>query len=322
MNDSKTNKIRKIIIAGGTGFTGKYLTRKFKSLGYDVVIISRQKDPINWHDAKGIIDALENAEMLINLAGKSVDCRYNKKNKQEIYNSRIDTTKALGEAILLCKTPPKLWINSSTATIYRHAKDRPMTESAGEIGSGFSVNVATNWEKAFFNFNLPATRQIALRMAIVLGKDGGVVKPLKNLVRFGLGGKQGRGNQMFSWIHIEDLYNIITFLQQREELNGIFNTSAPNPVDNKKLMQVFRKKMNMPLGIPAPEWLLKIGAVIIRTETELILKSRWVLPERLLMAGFKFKYPTLENALNEIVTNVPRQSIIYFKLNCIFYVIK
>jgi uncharacterized protein len=304
MSDSKANKIQKIVIAGGTGFTGKYLTRKFQVLGYEVHIVSRQTNHINWNNTQAIIYALENADMLINLAGKSVDCRYNKKNKQEIYNSRIDTTKALGEAVLLCKIPPKLWINSSTATIYRHAEDRPMTESAGEIGTGFSVNVATNWEKSLFDFILPTTRQIALRMAIVLGKDGGVVKPLKNLVRFGLGGKQGRGNQMFSWIHIEDLYNIITYLQQHEELKGIFNTSAPNPVDNKTLMQVFRKKMNMHLGIPAPEWLLKIGAVIIRTETELILKSRWVLPERLLMAGFKFKYPELENALNEIISNV------------------
>jgi uncharacterized protein len=304
MSDSKANKIQKIVIAGGTGFTGKYLTRKFQVLGYEVHIVSRQTNHINWNNTQAIIYALENADMLINLAGKSVDCRYNKKNKQEIYNSRIDTTRALGEAVLLCKIPPKLWINSSTATIYRHAEDRPMTESAGEIGTGFSVNVATNWEKSLFDFILPTTRQIALRMAIVLGKDGGVVKPLKNLVRFGLGGKQGRGNQMFSWIHIEDLYNIITYLQQHEELKGIFNTSAPNPVDNKTLMQVFRKKMNMHLGIPAPEWLLKIGAVIIRTETELILKSRWVLPERLLMAGFKFKYPELENALNEIISNV------------------
>jgi uncharacterized protein len=304
MYTSKNDRVKKIIIAGGTGFTGKYLTRKFKSLGYDVVVISRQKDHINWHDTKGIIDALENAEMLINLAGKSVDCRYNEKNKKEIYDSRINTTNALGEAVLLCKSPPKLWINSSTATIYRHAEDRPMTENTGEIGTGFSVNVATNWEKSFFDFKLPSTRQAALRMAIVLGKDGGVVKPLKNLVRFGLGGKQGSGNQMFSWIHIEDLFNIIVYLQQHEELNGVFNTSSPNPADNKILMRLFRKKMNMPMGLPAPGWLLKIGAVIIRTEPELILKSRWVLPGRLLQSGFEFKYPELEEALNEIMSNV------------------
>jgi uncharacterized protein len=189
---------QKIVIAGGTGFTGKYLAQKFKALGYQVIIISRQAEHINWDNAAAIITTLENAEMLINLAGKSVDCRYNEKNKQEIFDSRINTTKALGNAVLQCKNPPPLWINSSTATIYRHAEDRPMTESTGEIGSGFSVNVATNWEKSFFDFTLPNTRQVALRMAIVLGKDGGVIKPLKNLVRFGLGGKQGKGNQMFS----------------------------------------------------------------------------------------------------------------------------
>jgi uncharacterized protein (TIGR01777 family) len=211
---------KKIIIAGGTGFVGNYLTQKFRSLGNEVHIISRQGDLINWDDAKAIAIAMENAEMLINLAGKSVDCRYNKKNKKEIFDSRIDTTKILGEAVLKCKNPPPIWINSSTATIYRHAEDRPMTESTGEIGSGFSVNVATNWEKAFFDFNLPDTRRIALRMAIVLGKDGGVIKALKNLVRFRMGGKQGNGNQIFSWIHIDDVFSIINFIQQNN-LNAV-----------------------------------------------------------------------------------------------------
>ena len=241
--------------------------------------------------------------MLINLAGKSVDCRYNEKNKKEIYNSRIDTTRILGEALMNCKNPPPLWINSSTATIYRHAEDKPMTESRGEIGSGFSVNVATNWEKTFFSFQISQTRQVALRMAIVLGKNGGVIKPLKNLVRFGLGGKQGNGNQMFSWIHIEDLYNVILFVQQHKEISGVLNTSAPNPVNNKTLMELMRKYVGVPVGLPTPAWLLKMGAVIIKTETELVLKSRWVIPERLLNAGFEFKYPTMAEALKNILNN-------------------
>ena len=294
---------KKIVIAGGTGFVGKYLTEKFIGSGYEVIIISRQANHVNWDNTSAIIAALENAEMLINLTGKSVDCRYNEKNKQEIFDSRINTTNALGNAILQCKNPPALWINSSTATIYRHAQDRPMTESTGDIGTGFSVNVATNWETAFFNFKLSNTRQVALRMAIVLGKDGGVVKPIKNLVRFGLGGKQGKGNQMFSWIHIEDLYQCIVFLQQHQELTGIFNTSAPNPVTNKNLMQVFRLKMKMPIGLPAPEWLLKFGAILIKTEIELILKSRWVIPERLLQAGFNFQYSTIDAALEDILND-------------------
>ena len=294
---------RKIVIAGGTGFVGKFLNEKFKSLGYYVVIISRRQNHINWNDTNGIASALENATMLINLAGKSVDCRYNEKNKKEIYNSRIDTTRILGEALMNCKNPPPLWINSSTATIYRHAEDRPMTESRGEIGSGFSVNVATNWEKTFFSFQISQTRQVALRMAIVLGKNGGVIKPLKNLVRFGLGGKQGNGNQMFSWIHIEDLYNVILFVQQHKEISGVLNTSAPNPVNNKTLMELMRKYVGVSVGLPTPAWLLKMGAVIIKTETELVLKSRWVIPERLLNAGFEFKYPTMAEALKNILNN-------------------
>ena len=294
---------KQIVIAGGTGFVGKYLTKQFGNLGYQVIIISRQKENIQWNDTTGIINALENSEMLINLAGKSVDCRYNEKNKTEILKSRTETTKALGEAILKCNKPPELWINSSTATIYRHAEDRPMTESKGEIGKGFSVDVATSWEKSLFSFQLPNTRQVALRMAIVLGKEGGVMKPFINLVRFGLGGIQGNGKQMFSWIHIEDLFSIILFFQSHKELKGVFNCSAPNPIDNKTLMKTFRQVMRVKIGLPSPAWLLEIGAVIIKTETELILKSRWVIPEKLLESGYAFKYPTLEAALKNILNN-------------------
>jgi len=292
---------KKIVIAGGTGFVGKYLVKRFNDLGYEVNIISRQAGHTNWDKPSAIVAALENSEMLINLAGRSVDCRYNEKNKKEIYDSRIKTTKILGEAVLQCKNPPELWVNSSTATIYRHAEDRPMTESTGDIGTGFSVNIATSWENAFFGFKLQDTRQVALRMAIVLGKEGGVIKPLKNLVRFGLGGRQGKGSQMFSWIHIEDLFNITTYLQQHKELAGTFNTSAPNPVNNKTLMQLLRKNMKVRVGLPSATWLLKMGAVIINTETELILKSRWVIPERLLQSGFKFKYQTMDDALKSIL---------------------
>jgi uncharacterized protein len=294
---------KKIVIAGGTGFVGNYVTQQFRKLGYQVIIISRQKENIQWQDTAGIINALENSEMLINLAGKSVDCRYNNKNKTEILKSRTETTKALGEAIFKCNNPPELWINSSTATIYRHAEDRPMTESKGEIGKGFSVDVATSWEESFFSFRLPNTRQVAVRMAIVLGKHGGVMKPFINLVRFGLGGKQGNGNQMFSWIHIEDLFSIILFFQSHKELKGVFNCSAPNPIDNKTLMRTLRKVMKVKIGLPSPAWLLKIGAVIIKTEPELILKSRWVVPEKLLESGYIFKYPTLHTALKNILDN-------------------
>ncbi len=294
---------KKIVIAGGTGFIGNYLSSYFLKQGYAVKIISRQKHAIQWSDQHGIIEALENAEMLINLAGKSVDCRYNEKNKKEILLSRTETTKVLGEALLQCKYPPELWINSSTATIYRHAEDRPMTEKTGEIGKGFSVGIATQWEKSFFDFQLPQTRQVALRIAIVLGDEGGALSPLRKLVQFGLGGKQGNGHQKFSWIHIEDLKNIILFIQSHQEMKGVYNCSSPNPVDNKTLMKTLRKEMGIPFGFPAPEWLLKFGAVLIHTETELILKSRWVIPERLLESGFTFSYPVLDKAFENILAD-------------------
>ncbi len=292
---------KKVVIAGGTGFIGTYLQEEFRKMGYEVFIIARQNQSIHWDKEGEIISALENAALLINLAGKSVDCRYNEKNKAEILRSRTETTKILGKAILKCKNPPTLWINSSTATIYRHAMDRPMTESTGEIGTGFSVNVAKNWERSFFEFELPQTRQVALRMAIVLGENGGVMEPFKNLVRFGLGGQQGNGNQMFSWIHIEDLFKIILFLQSNKDLEGIFNCSAPNPITNKSLMKSLRQTMKIKFGLPSPTLLLKIGAVIINTEAELILKSRWVIPERLLQSGYNFKYSTIDLALENLL---------------------
>ena len=292
---------KKLIIAGGTGFIGNHLVTEFRKAGYEVFIISRRAGTIRWTDFQGILGSLENADLLINLAGKSVDCRYNAKNKEKILTSRTLTTKILGQAIELCKNPPALWINASTATIYRHAEDRPMTEDQGEIGKGFSVDVATQWEKTFFSFHLKETRQVALRMAIVLGKNGGVIKPFLNLVRFGLGGKQGNGKQMFSWIHITDVFNIILFVLEHKELSGVYNCSAPNPVTNKILMSTFRNKTKTKFGLPSPAWLLRMGAVIIKTETELILKSRWVIPEKLLQAGYTFKYPTLDGALENIL---------------------
>lgn len=292
---------KKVILAGGTGFIGKYFETKFNELGYDVKIISRKPKHISWDNKSAIIEALEGAELLINLAGKSVNCRYNEENKREIINSRTITTKILGESIMGCSTPPQLWLNSSTATIYRHADDRPMTEENGEIGSGFSVDVATTWEQTLFSFKLPQTRQIALRIAIVLGKDGGVMTPYRNLVKFGLGGVQGSGNQKFSWIHIQDLFQIVLFLQEREDLNGIFNCSAPHPVSNRVLMKQIRKTMNIPFGLPAPKWLLEIGSVIIKTETELVLKSRWVIPEILQREGYKFTFETIDQTVEEIL---------------------
>lgn len=295
----KMNK--KVVIAGGTGFIGQFFEREFIKLGYDVIIISRRPQHVSWENEEGIVEALNHAELLINLAGKSVNCRYNEKNRQEIMNSRLMTTNQLGEAMKRCTAPPKLWINSSTATIYRHAEDRPMTETDGEVGSGFSVDVATAWEDAFFSFNLLNTRQVALRIAIVLGKNGGVIVPYQNLVKFGLGGNQGSGHQKFSWIHVEDLFRIVLFLQKRKDIKGVINCSAPSPVTNQELMQSIRSTMNVPFGFPAPKWMLELGSILIRTETELVLKSRWVIPERLQKEGFNFTYDTLDKTLKDIL---------------------
>lgn len=291
----------KVVLAGGTGFIGQFFEKEFKEKGDTVYIISRQEGHISWEDKQSIVEVLEGAELLINLAGKSVNCRYNERNKREIMESRKRTTRILGEAIEACIEPPKLWINSSTATIYRHAEDRPMTEEEGEIGTGFSVDVAKAWEEVFFSFPLDRTRQVALRIAIVLGKDGGVMTPYLYLTRFGLGGKQGPGTQKFSFIHVEDLYRIVQFIQQREDLSGVFNAVSPYPVSNEKLMAEMRRKMHVLIGIPTPGWMLEMGAVFIRTETELILKSRWVVPERLLVEGFKFRYPTIEDTLEAVL---------------------
>jgi len=293
---------QKIIIAGGTGFIGQYLMTRFREEGYEVLLISRNSSAITWSATDKIQAALEGAEVLINLAGRSVDCRYTEANKQKILNSRVQTTKQLQAIIEQCHTPPKLWINSSTATIYRHAEDRPMDEDQGEIGTGFSVNVAKAWEQAFFERATPLTRKVALRMAIVLGKGGGVMPPYTRLVRYGLGGVQGSGKQVFSWIHIEDVYRIIRFIMEHAALEGIYNTAAPHPVLNKQFMQLLRRRIRPLIYFASPEWLLQLGAKLIGTETELVLKSRWVVPQKLQAAGFTFRYPTVSEALDGILT--------------------
>ena len=312
----------RIVIAGASGFIGQYLIRAFRAEGAHVATIGRAGSDAAWGDIAAITDLLDGADLLVNLAGKSVNCRYTPANRAEIFRSRVETTRELAAAITDCEDPPPLWVNSSTATIYRHAEDRPMTESTGELGTGFSVEVAKAWEAALFERDLPGTRRVALRMAIVLG-DGSALIPLIRLARFGLGGPQldgrwfaGRarraagtfhefrargGSQRFSWIHLADVLGIIRFLRDREELAGPVNASAPNPSDSRHLMAALRRIVHAPIGIPAPRWVLETGSAVIRTETELVLKSRWVVPERLLAAGYEFEYPDLEPALQQIV---------------------
>lgn len=298
--------MNKLIIAGGSGFLGNEIATYFADRFKDIVILTRGISEvkngirfITWN-AKSIGDWAEefdNCDVLVNMAGRSVDCRYSDKNKNLILSSRIDATKVLTKVLLKSKNPPKIWLNSSTATIYRHSLDKQMDEISGEIGSGFSVEVAKAWEKAFFSTPLKSTRKVALRTSIVLGKNGGALVPLKRLAKIGFGGKQGKGNQFFSWIHITDFLRSIDFIIKNENLNGVINIVAPQPCTNAYLMKQLRKSLSVGFGISLPENLLKIGALCIQTETELILKSRNVIPTKLLHSKFEYQYTTIEQAL-------------------------
>lgn len=300
--------MKKLIIAAGTGFLGQVLVEHFKDSFDEIVILTRGKSEcksnikyVNWNAKtfSGWENELENADVLINLAGKSVDCRYNEKNKREIFNSRIESTKILNEAVLNCKNPPKHWLNSSTATIYRFSLDKQMDEKDGEIGDDFSMNIAKSWEKAFFETDTPKTLKTALRTSIVLGKNGGAFIPLKTLVKFGLGGKQGKGNQFISWIHEEDFARAVAFIIEKK-LNKEINLVSPSPIRNDMFMKKLRIALKVPFGIAQPEWLLEFGAKFIQTETELVLKSRNVIPKRLQENGFTFKFDTLEKTFKNL----------------------
>ncbi|MEH6536415.1 MAG: TIGR01777 family oxidoreductase [Psychroserpens sp.] len=299
-------KTKTITIAGGSGFLGQVLENYFSKQGHTIYILTRtpKRDNEIFWNAKDLEDwttILEQTDILINLTGKSVDCRYNEENKKLIYDSRMDSTHALGLAINLCEQPPKVWINSSTATIYRHSLDKEMTEESGEIGDNFSMNIAKSWEKAFYTITNPKTRKIALRTSIVMGKYGGATEPLKNLVKFGLGGQQASGNQKVSWIHELDFARAVAFLIENENLDGNFNLAVPKPTNNKTLMKRLRKVMKIPFGISHPEWLIKFGAKLIGTEAELVLKSRNVIPKRLLDNGFIFIHSDIEIALEDLL---------------------
>lgn len=312
----------KLILAGGSGYLGTVLANYF-GRRTEIVVLSRQPlasfrsnhivRVVHW-DGKTLgswAKELDGADAVINLAGRSVNCRYTHQNQKEIFESRTDTTTIIAEAIRLAKHPPKVWINSSTATIYRHAEDRNMDEYTGEYYDDFSVRVAKRWENVFYNAPIqPIIRKIALRTAIVLGRTEGVMLRLMNLVKFGLGGKQGTGSQFVSWIHEADFARAIEYLIEHPDLKGTFNLAAPNPVTNEFLMRSLRKAMQVPFGLPTTKWMLRIGAWLIGTETELILKSRRVVPTRLLESGFAFKYPSIPLALNEIISKQKASTVL------------
>ena len=301
--------MKKIVIAAGTGFLGQVLSNYFKAFTSEIVVLTRGKSQskngiqyVNW-DAKNIDswqNHLENACLLINLAGKSVDCRYTEKNKKEILNSRIESTNILNIAVLMCQFPPKHFINASTSTIYRHSLDKQMDEKTGEIGNDFSMNVAKKWEETFFKTNTPKTLKTAARISIVLGKNGGAFPILKRLAQLGFGGKNGKGNQFISWIHQDDFAKAIHHIYLKK-LFGCINVVSPQPIENKTFMKAIQNQLHIPFAIPIPEILLKLGAKIIGTETELVLKSRNVIPTRLLETGFEYQYERLNHAIKNIV---------------------
>ncbi|SOD93253.1 TIGR01777 family oxidoreductase [Spirosoma fluviale] len=310
-------KTLKVILAGGSGFVGQLLIDHWQHAAVDIVVLTRK--PYADHDQVRYVvwdgetlgawvQELNNADVLINLAGKSVDCRYTASNKALILRSRISPTTILGTAIRQLPKPPRLWINAASATIYRHAPDRPMDELTGDIDNGlpeheFSVQVCKRWEEAFWTAETPETvRKVALRMAIVLGQKGGAFPLLKRLTRFGLGGKMGDGNQFISWLHERDLGRIFDFIITNNSVSGTLNASAPNPVRNHQFMALLRQSLAIPFGLPANEWMLEVGAVLLGTETELLLKSRNVVPKRLLDAGFMFDYTNAENAIDALTT--------------------
>lgn len=308
----------KIVIPGGSGQVGHILARHFHARGDEVTVLSRAPRPAPWRviswDGRNPGDwagALERSDVCINLAGRSVNCRYTKANRRAIFDSRVRSTRLLNEVIASLNLGPRIWLNASTATIYRHALDRPMSEAGGELGGhepgapetwNFSIEVAKAWETAFFSTPTPRTRKIALRSALTLSPDrGGVFDVLLALVRHGLGGRQGSGRQFVSWIHEFDFVRAVDWLIAREDCEGIVNLASPNPIPNHEFLRVLRAAWGARIGLPAPTWLLEIGTFLMRTESELVLKSRRVVPARLLAGGFEFLFPEWPAAARDLV---------------------
>jgi uncharacterized protein (TIGR01777 family) len=309
----------RIVIPGGSGQVGRMLARHFTAQGDDVTVLSRdpQRAPwrVVWWDGETAgewVGAVEGSDVCINLTGRSVNCRYGAANRRAMLESRVRSTQVLHEAIASLRDPPRVWVNASTATIYRHALDRPMDEVNGELGGNepgapetwnFSIEVAKAWEEAFFSSTLPRTRKVATRSAMTMSPDrGGVFDVLSGLVRRGLGGPQGPGTQYVSWIHEMDFVRAIEFLITREDFTGVVNVASPNPLPNRDFMRALRAAWGVRFGMPAAAWMIEIGAFVLRTESELVLKSRRVVPGRLLDAGFKFQFPQWPAAARELVS--------------------
>lgn len=309
----------KIVIAGGTGQIGIILKRHWEGAGQDVCVLSRSKEcsvknQIYW-DGKNLscwIEELEGADVVVNLAGRSVNCRYSELNLNEMMDSRVESTNAIGKAIEVTKNPPRVWLQMSTATIYSHRFDAANDELTGEIGGSEpgvpnywkrSIEIAQAWEATLGKFVLPNTRKVALRTAMVMSPDaGGVFSVLSKMARMGMGGPIAGGRQYVSWIHEFDFVRALNFLIDNTDLTGPVNLTSPNPIPQRQFMKELRAAWNIPLGLPTTKQMAEIGAYILRTDTELLLKSRRVIPSRLVAAGFQFEYPHWDLAAQELVS--------------------
>lgn len=309
--------MKKIIIAGGSGTLGKVLGNYFSDEGYRVVILTRRaKQPIGnisfmrW-DGESLgnwASEVNDAEAVINLNGRTVNCRYTKKNKKDIIDTRVNSTSIIGKAIGQCTNPPKVWINASSAAIYGNTGDK-ITDENSPYGKGFSTEVCIKWENALNTANIPHTRKIALRIGLVLTEDGGVLQPIFNLAKYGLAGTIGNGKQYMSWLHEDDFIRVINLCLNDEKLTGAFNCTCPNPVTNAQFMKAVRKASGSKIGFPAPALFVKIGAFFMGTEPELVLKGRRVVSKVLEEKNFQFKFKDIDEAMNDIVNrragNIP-----------------
>ena len=309
----------KLILAGGSGFLGQALATHFHYLGWEVIVLTRKPSTthtlareIAW-DGETLgawTRELEGADAIVNLAGRSVDCRYTPANRRIIMDSRVKPTRILGEAIARCEKPPRVWLNASSATIYRHTLDAAWDETCTDIlptpavHDEFSLDVIHAWERTFNAAITQNTRKVALRTTMVLGHARNSVFPvLCRLARLGLGGRMGSGKQFVSWLHQEDFCRAVEWLIAHDDVSGPVNLAAPNPLPNAEMMRLFRELVHAPIGLPATEWMLEIGAFFLRTETELILKSRRVVPGKLLASGFEFRFPHTRDALRDLNSN-------------------
>ncbi|HZT76763.1 MAG TPA: TIGR01777 family oxidoreductase [Vicinamibacterales bacterium] len=308
----------RIVIPGGSGQVGTILARAFHRDGHDVVVLSRRPRPQLWRvtawDGETLGEwrrDIDGSDVVINLTGRSVNCRYGAANRRAILESRVRSTHIVGEAIAAASSPPRVWLQASTATIYAHRFDVANDEATGILGGAeadappawrFSIDVARAWERAFDEAVTPWTRKVALRSAMTLSPDaGGVFDTLLRLVRYGLGGRAGDGRQFMSWIHYEDFVRATRWLIARDDVDGVVNLAAPNPLPNADFMRELREAWGSRVGLPATEWMLELGALLLlRTETELILKSRRVVPVRLLDGGFRFAFPDWRDAARDL----------------------